>query len=98
MCNENKCIKHVYNMMLQDIDMMPEKENWAVLVKRLLGSLGFNEVWLAQGVGNVNIFQNLVKQRLQDHFIQAWNSRLEDTSRANFYARINSFQFQLDII
>ena len=39
--------------MLQDI-AMPEKENWAVLVKRLLGSLGFNEVWLPQGVGNFN--------------------------------------------
>ena len=59
-------------MMLQDIDMMPEKEKWAVLVKRLLGSLGLNEVWLAQGVGNANIFQNLVNQRLQDHFIQSW--------------------------
>ena len=68
LCNEDK---HVYNMMLQDIEMMPEKENWVVLVKCLLGSLGFNEVWLAQRVGNVNIFQTLVKQRLQDHFIQA---------------------------
>ena len=48
--NENKCIKHIYNNMLQDIDMMPEKEIWVVLVKRLLGSLGVSEVWLAQGL------------------------------------------------
>ena len=41
LCNENKCIKHVSTTMLQDIDIMPEKENWAVLVKRLLGSFGF---------------------------------------------------------
>ena len=47
-------------------------------------SLGFNEVWLAQGVGNANIFQNLVKQRLQDHFIQAWNSRLKDFKWSQF--------------
>ena len=40
------------------------------------------------------MFQNLVKQSLQDHFIQAWNSRLEDSGRANFYTCINSFQFQ----
>ena len=67
-------------MMLQDIDMMPEKENWAVLVKRLLVSLGFNEVWLAQGVGNVNIFQiwsnkdykiTLFRLGIQDWKIQA---------------------------
>ena len=54
-CNENKYIKHIYNMMLSDIESMPESENWAMLVKRLLCSLGFNNVWLAQGVGNVNI-------------------------------------------
>ena len=35
--------------MLREMDAMPEKENWAMLVKRLLGSLVFNNVWLAQG-------------------------------------------------
>ena len=38
------------------------------LVKRLLGSLGFYDVWFAQCMGNVNIFQNLVNQLLQDQF------------------------------
>ena len=75
-CNENKYIKQVYYMMLSDIDAMPEKENWAMLVKRLLGSLGFNNVLLGQGIGNVNVFLNLVKQRIHDNFIQNWNSRL----------------------
>ena len=50
-------------MMLSDIESMPESENWAMLVKRLLSSLGFHNVWLAQGVSNVNIFLDLVKQR-----------------------------------
>ena len=49
---------------------------------------------MAQGVGNVNVFLNLVKQRIHDNFIQNWNSRLEESSRATFYTRINSFQFQ----
>ena len=38
--------------------------------------------WLALGVGNVNRFLNLVKQRLDDNFIQNWNLRLTDSSRA----------------
>ena len=42
--------------MLSDSESMPDCENWAMLFKRLLCSLGFNNVWLAQGVGNVNIF------------------------------------------
>ena len=79
-------------MMLQDMNRIPGKENWAALVKQLLGSLGFNEVWLAQG--NANMFLNLLKQRLHDQFIQNWSSRLEESSRANFYSCISSFQFQ----
>ena len=35
-CNENRYIKHIYNMMLQDMAVMPEKENWTALVKWLL--------------------------------------------------------------
>ena len=43
-------------MMLNDIESMPHKKNWTKLVKQLLGCLGFNEVWVAQTVGYVNIF------------------------------------------
>ena len=31
---------------------------------------------------------------VHDYFIQNWNSRLEESSRATFYTCINSFQFQ----
>ena len=80
-------------MMLQDIDMMPEKGNWAVLVKRLLGSLGFNEVWLAQGVGNVNIFKiwsnkdytiTLFRLGIQDWKIQVEQILIHAYIRSNF--------------
>ena len=40
------------------------------------------------------MFLNLVRQRLHDHFIQNWNSRLDESSRANFYSYLRSFQFQ----
>ena len=50
---------------------MPEKENSVALVKQLLGFLGFNNAYLVQGIGNVNIICfNLVRQRLKDKFIQ----------------------------
>ena len=93
-CNEAKNIRYIYNMMLEDMDRMPDKDNWASLVKKLLESLGFNDVWLAQGVGNVNLFLSLVKQRLHDQFIQNCNSRIQESSRANFYACVSSFQFR----
>ena len=63
-------------------------------ITNVLGCLGFNEVWVAQTVGDVNIFLSLVKQRLHDNFIQNWNSQLRESSRASFYSDISSFHFQ----
>ena len=35
--------------------------NWASKVNDLLSSMGFYEVWLAQGVGNKNVFLSEMK-------------------------------------
>ena len=49
---ENKYIKIVYNLMLRNLERLPNKVNWASLVKHLLMTLGFYNVWLGQGLGN----------------------------------------------
>ena len=94
LAEENKYIKIVYNLMLRDLERLPNKVNWASLVKHLLMSLGFYNVWLDQGVGNYDGFINILKQRLTDNFVQNWHSRLENSSRATFYRSIASFQYQ----
>ena len=43
------------------------------ILQHLLSSLGFYEVWLAQGVGNVNAFVRVFEQRLRDNNVQNWN-------------------------
>lgn len=91
---ENKYIRIVYDMMVNDIEIFPNKVNWASLVRHLLLSLGFYEVWLNQGVGDCKRFLSVFSQRLTDIFIQNWRSRLEDSSRANFYKTFATFQFQ----
>ena len=56
-------------------------------------SLGFNNVWLDQGVGNYEGFMTIIKNKgLTDNFIQNWHSRLEDSPRALFYRSIAAFQ------
>ena len=57
-------------------------------------SMGFSNVWLAQGVGDAKVFLLIVKQRINDNFTQNWESRLDDSSRALFYNSIRSFDFQ----
>ena len=71
-------------MILSDLELFPNRVNWVSLVRHLLISLGFYQVWLNQGVGNINIFILVFKQRLTDIFIQNWQERLESSSRASF--------------
>ena len=49
---ENKYIKHIYNMMLKGTEDQRRKQNWALSVKHLLCRLGFMDVRDLQGVGN----------------------------------------------
>ena len=75
---ENKYIKLIYNLMINDLEELPNKTNWASLVRQLLMFLGFYEVWLAQGVGNIDAFLSVFKQRLDDTFMQNWRERIDD--------------------
>ena len=51
-------------------------------------------MWVNQGVGDIDIFMNIFKQRLIDTFRQEWHGRLQESSRARFY-RVVKPQHQL---
>ena len=91
---ENRYIRYAYQLMLNDIENKPNCVNWASRVKFLLSSLGFYGVWVNQGVGNKSAFLWAFKQRLTDSFMQDWNSRLAESSRANFYSLFSKFEYQ----
>ena len=92
--SDRKNTKVIYRLMLNDIDERPNAKNWAAFVKNTLSNLGFFHVWEAQGVGDVNNFLSVFKQRVKDHFIQSWHERLNKSSRASFYREICVFEFQ----
>ena len=92
--NDNKYVKRIYNLLKDDLELMPNKINWCSLLRDLLSSLGLYEVWFSQTIGNTDIFLALVKQRLNDHFVQNWSERLNNSSRALFYRSIAEFKFQ----
>jgi len=48
-----KYIKIVYDMLLHDHDIYPEKKYWVKSLKDVLDSLGFSDVWFFQGVGDI---------------------------------------------
>ena len=92
--SDTKYIRIVYNMMLNDLQRRPTTQNWAASVKCLFESLGFNNVWYFQGVGNINAFLSVVKQRLTDNFIQNWNERIQTSSRAKTYSLFHDFSYK----
>ena len=55
-CEYTKYINLIYKMMLEDKQNSPEKPSLAKSVKYLLESLGFGQVWLSQGVGDLKVF------------------------------------------
>ena len=76
------------------LESQPNKKNWCSSVKDLLCQLGFHYVWFFQDIGNSNIFLKLVKQRIRDNFIQGWNGRINNSSRASLYKHLLSFEFK----
>ena len=98
--DQRKYMQVVYKMMLNDLETNYRITNWAQLIKIALTNLGFAYVWIAQGVGNSSLFLKSLKQRLNDTFIQNWESRLQNSSRALFYKELSSFDYKqyLDIV
>ena len=62
--------------------------------KSLVGNCGFNDVWLNQGVGDVDMFLKIFRVRVTDMFIQNWKTELSESTRAKTYILISDFKFQ----
>ena len=82
--------KICYDMMLNDMVLFSNNNNWAIRVRNLLNNTGFSIVWQNQGVGNEIAFLTLFRQRLQDMFKQDWHSRLDLSSRASLYRKLSN--------
>ena len=59
---------------------------WAKSVKSLLQNYGFGEVWLQQGVGDVNVFLTVFKQRCVDIDKQNWSDEIHNSSKLDTYS------------
>ena len=84
-CNDMKYIKVMYNVMLNDLVKYPNKKSWAYQVRNILQMYGFNEAWLFQSIGDINVFIKVFKQRVKDNYMQTWTGELELSSRASLY-------------
>ena len=81
-------------MMLNDLHNFPAKSSSAKSVKSLQDNLGFGHVWKEQGVGSINMFLRIFKERLTDNFAQGWDDEVHNSSRANTNKLISNFSFK----
>ena len=61
------------------------RNNWASAIKHLLYLHGFGNVWLAQEVGNIEVFLSIFKQRVIDCRKQNWEEAINSSSRCSTY-------------
>ena len=69
--DDNRLPKRCYKMLYRQDNI--GRKNWASQIKTILYKIGFGISWVAQEVGDINIFINQVKQRLIDIEQQDWH-------------------------
>ena len=80
--------KSCYNM-LKSLDDVGRK-TWASEVRHLLFKFGFGFVWIAQDIGNPDIFMSQLKLRIADCLKQDWHSSIDNSSRCDHYKHFKS--------
>ena len=56
-----KYTKICYDMMLNDMVIFPNKNNWVIHVRNLLNNTVFSIVWQHPGIGNETAFLTLLR-------------------------------------
>ena len=92
--NDNRLTKDAYKLQLKWVER--DKQCWLKNVKNILFTYGFAEVWFHQGVGDINVFKMLLKQRISDIGIQNWQTEVNSMDRLKYY-RIIKEQFQREL-
>ena len=93
---KNKLSSIVYKAIYELQSQKEIKSKWIENVKNILCSNGFSGVWYSQSFINSTWLQKALKQKLNDIFIQNWNSQVQSTSESNIY-KIYKTKFEQSI-
>jgi len=77
-----RLIYKLYNLQKNHMEANVNIVNWVSLLKDFLFRYGFGDVWLFQGVGDVDNFMIVMKQRIKDVYNQTWHATVQDSRKA----------------
>ena len=84
--DNSKLIKLPHNCSFHEYLGDDSLKNWMTQVKDLLYVTGFGHDWFAQGVANEQEFLRHFKLRMKDIYLQDWNMKLSEKSKARAYS------------
>ena len=90
---ESRFVRKCYNMMLKDD--ADGYANWVTGVRSCLERNGFGIVWQNQMVASESMFLRQFVNRLEDCFLQDWNSNIITNHKLSFYSHYKTeFNFE----
>jgi hypothetical protein len=78
-------VKKCYLMMFNGDIYIHGHKNWVSMLRHVLQSNGFGNVWESQGVGNETHFINTFINRLKDQYLQDWTGAINSNSKLCTY-------------
>ena len=84
-------VKHIYNLMITDMENMENVTNWVCLLKQMLERYGFGYMWnqqhllLRDDTSLISIF----KQRVHDVYRQDINAEISNLKGNRLYKHLN---------
>jgi hypothetical protein len=91
----NKLSHIIYKLMLKIYKTRPLKIKWISYMKSILDDCGLSFIWNDQIPINRLLSKSIVRQKLNDQFIQNWFSQINNTSKGEFYSLFKE-EFQLE--
>ena len=64
--------------------------SWILFVKQIFNECGFPNIWETELFDNVDYLKCVIKQRLEDRFLQNWNSLVQNSPKAINYKTIKT--------
>ena len=56
--------------------------SWIFFVKQICNECGFSNIWETEHFNNIEYLKCVIKQRLEDQFLQNWNSLVQNSPKA----------------
>ena len=83
--NDSNPVKIIYKLLLKDTQDNANITNWVSLLRNMLMTRGFGDIWLQQYVPDNNNFVSLFTQRVSDIFMQQNTENIYNVSEHRLY-------------